>query len=63
MSSFELIRSQVESRITGALKTCERRNRGVFHTGIPAVDRYGIPKGALTEICSAEMDHPETRAF
>src|SRR6185312_13257863 len=52
MSSFELIRSQVESRIPGALKTYERRNRGVFHTGIPAVDRYGIPKGALTEICS-----------
>jgi len=53
MSSFELIRSQVESRIPGALKTYERRNRDVFHTGIPAVDRYGIPKEALTEICLA----------
>jgi len=53
MSSVELIRSQIESRIPGALKTYERRNRGVFHTGIPAIDRYGIPKGALTEICAA----------
>lgn len=52
MSSVETIRSQVESRIPGALTTYESRNRSVFHTGIPAVDRYGIPKGDLTEICA-----------
>lgn len=56
MSSLALIRSQVENRVPGALRPYQALERGVFQTGIAAVDRFGIPKGALTQICGA----PET---
>lgn len=56
MSSPALIRSQVENRVPGALRPCQALERGVFQTGIAAVDRFGIPKGSLTQICGA----PET---
>jgi hypothetical protein len=54
MSSFAVIRSQVESRIPGALTIYERSAPEVFPVGIPAIDREtgGIPKGALTQICA-----------
>jgi recombination protein RecA len=54
MSSGEIIRSQVERRIPGALTIYERQAPEVFPTGITAIDREigGIPKGALTQICA-----------
>ncbi len=54
MSSFAVIRSQVERHIPGALTIYERSAPEVFPTGILAIDREtgGIPKGALTQICA-----------
>jgi RecA DNA recombination protein len=53
MSSLALIRSQVENRVPGALRPYQALERGVFQTGIAAVDRLGIPRGSLTQICGA----------
>lgn len=54
MSSIAIIRSQVESRIPGALTIYERQAPEVFPTGIAAIDREtgGIPKGGITQICA-----------
>lgn len=55
MSSVAIIRSQIESRIPGALTVYERQTLEMFPTGISAIDSEaaGIPKGALTQICSS----------
>ena len=55
MPSIAIIRSQVESRIPGALSVYQRSEPEVFPTGIPALDTQigGIPKSALTQICAA----------
>jgi recombination protein RecA len=52
--SIALIRSQVESRIPGALRMYDRPAQEMLPTGIPAIDREtgGIPKSALTQICA-----------
>jgi len=54
MSSIALVRSQVESRLPGALSPYVRPELEMLATGIEAVDREtgGIPKGALTQICA-----------
>jgi hypothetical protein len=54
MSSVEIIRSQVERRIPGALTIYERQPLEVFPTGIAVIDHEigGIPKGGLTQICA-----------
>src|SRR6478672_8968301 len=54
MSSFAVIRSQLERCIPGALTIYERSAPEVFPTGILAIDHEtgGIPKGALTQICA-----------
>jgi recombination protein RecA len=36
----------------GDLKVRERPAPQLLQTGIPAVDQYGIPKGALTQLCA-----------
>lgn len=54
MASLALIRAQVESRLPGALTTYVRSEREMLPSGISAIDREtgGIPKSALTQICS-----------
>src|SRR5689334_8545777 len=54
MSAVEIIRSQVERRIPGALTIYKRQAPEVFPTGITAIDREigGIPKGGITQICA-----------
>ncbi|MBZ5491724.1 MAG: DNA recombination/repair protein RecA [Acidobacteriia bacterium] len=54
MPSIAEIRAQVERQIPGALSVFKRSAPEVFPTGIAALDRElgGIPKGALTQICS-----------
>jgi recombination protein RecA len=52
MTSFAIIRSQVEERIPGALTVYERSVPRTFRTGIAAIDHYGIPQGGLTQICA-----------
>src|SRR5262249_52716793 len=54
MSSIALVRSQVESRLPGALSPHVRPELEMLATGIEALDRKtgGIPKGALTQICA-----------
>src|SRR5215510_3898001 len=54
MSSIALVRSQVESRLPGALSPYVRPELEMLATGIEAVDREtgGLPKGALTQICA-----------
>jgi len=54
MASIALIRSQVESRLPGALSPYVVPEREMLATGIAAVDRKtgGIPKGALTQVCA-----------
>lgn len=54
MSSFAIVRAQVERCIPGALTVYERSAPEIFPTGIQAIDREtgGIPKGALTQICA-----------
>src|SRR6478672_8209912 len=54
MSSFAVIRSQLERCIPGALTIYERSAPEVFPAGILAIDREtgGIPQGALTQICA-----------
>lgn len=53
MSSFALIRSQVEQRIPGALRTYDRSRGAILQTGIPALDLHGIRTGELTQICAS----------
>jgi len=53
MSSLALIRSQVEQRIPGALRTYDRSRGAILQTGIPALDLYGIRTGELTQICAS----------
>jgi hypothetical protein len=54
MPSLAHIRAQIESRIPGALTTYARSERETLPSGIPEIDREtgGIPKSALTQICS-----------
>jgi hypothetical protein len=58
MASLALIKTQVESRIPGALTVYARPELETIPTGIAALDNQtgGIPKGALTQICAS----PET---
>lgn len=53
MPSISLIRSQIESRLPGALSVHQRSRPEVFPTGMPAIDEEigGVPKGALTQVC------------
>jgi hypothetical protein len=53
MSSFQLIRSQVEQRVPGGLCSYERVPGPTLPSGIPALDQYGIRAGTLTQICSS----------
>lgn len=53
MSSFALIRSQVEHRIPGAIRKYDRSRGAILQTGIPALDMYGVRTGELTQICAS----------
>jgi recombination protein RecA len=54
MASIALVRSQVESRLPGALLPYVPPALEMFATGIEALDLKtgGIPKGALTQVCA-----------
>ena len=54
MASIAIIRSQVESRLPGALSPYVPPAPEMLATGIAAVDLKtgGIPKGALTQVCA-----------
>ncbi len=52
MSRLALIRSHVETRIPGALSTYQRSGAATLQTGVPSLDRFGVPVGALTQICA-----------
>lgn len=56
MASIAVIRAQVECRLPGALRYCERAAPEMISTGISEIDRQigGIPKSALTQICVPE---------
>src|SRR5262245_58484182 len=58
MASLALIKTQVESRIPGALTVYTRPELEMVPTGIAALDQQtgGIPKSALTQVCAS----PET---
>jgi recombination protein RecA len=58
MPSLALIKTQVESRIPGALTVYVRPEPETIPTGIAALDQQigGIPQGGLTQICAS----PET---
>lgn len=55
MASIAIIRSQVESRLPGALSPYILPAPEMLFTGVAAVDRKtgGIPKNALTQICAS----------
>src|SRR6185312_12359594 len=52
MSSFAIVRSQVEHRIPGALRAYDHSRSAILQTGITALDLYGIRTGELTQICA-----------
>jgi len=54
MASIVTIRSQVESRLPGALSPYVPPEPEMLATGIAAIDQKtgGIPKGALTQVCA-----------
>jgi recombination protein RecA len=54
MSSVSIIRSQVESRLPGALSPYVPPQPEMLTTGVEALDRMtgGIPKRGLTQICA-----------
>jgi recombination protein RecA len=52
MSRLALIRSHVETRVPGALRTYQRPVTPMLRTGLSSLDQCGIPVGAMTQICA-----------
>ena len=53
MSRADEIRSQIEGRIPGAFRRYEQASPPPLETGTMELDQFGIPEGALTQICAA----------